>query len=343
MANWMIYGANGYTGRLIAEEARRRGMTPVLAGRSEAVVRLARELGFEARRFGLSSVEEAASGLREISAVLHCAGPFSATSRPMLEACLRTGTHYLDITGEVAVFESVFERDRELKSAGVTAIPGVGFDVVPTDTVARLLKDRLPDATRLKLAWKAEGSFSPGTFRTMMEGLSQGAIVRKDGNLVRVPMGSKSIRAPFGGAPENAILIAWGDVATAFHTTGIPDIEVYIAGSRAAALGMRGLGLLARSEAIVRMAKRAAPRIAPGPSERVRERARVFIWGEARNAAGKAVTQRLSTPEGYRFTALSSLAAVDRLLSSPPPAGALTPVMAFGPDFIRSIPGVEIL
>jgi short subunit dehydrogenase-like uncharacterized protein len=343
MANWMIYGANGYTGRLIAEEAKRRGMTPVLAGRSAVVVELARTLGFEARRFGLGSVEEASAGLREISVVLHCAGPFSATSRPMLEACLRTGTHYMDITGEVAVFESVFERDSALKSAGVTAIPGVGFDVVPTDSLARLLKDRLPDASKLKLAWKSAGDVSPGTFRSMIEGLAEGAMVRKDGKLVRVPFGSKSIRVPFNRGPENALLIAWGDVSTAFHTTGIPDIEIYTAGSRATAIGMRLASRLAKAGPIAALAKRVAPRLAPGPSAEKRERGRTWLWGEAKNAAGKAVTLRMSTPEGYRFTVLSSLAAVDRLISAPPPAGALTPVLAFGPDFIRSIPDVEIL
>jgi short subunit dehydrogenase-like uncharacterized protein len=246
----MIYGANGYTGNLIAREAKRRGLKPVLGGRSPEVVALAGELGLESRQFGLGDPAEISRNLAGISLVLHCAGPFSATSQPMLEGCLQARAHYLDITGEVAVFESIFERDAELKRAGLLAMPGVGFDVVPTDCLARMLKDALPDATQLKMAWKGGSSISAGTAKSMIEGFSSGAVVRKGGKLVSVPMGSKSIQVPFKGRPETAILIAWGDVSTAFRTTGIPDIEIYSRGSPGLARGIRLASGLVRISAV---------------------------------------------------------------------------------------------
>ena len=150
----MIYGANGYTGGLAARVATDRRLSPILAGRHAGPVRsLADDLGCESRVFDLRDPAVVATNLQGVAAVLHCAGPFSATSRPMLDACLRAGTHYLDITGEIAVFEDIHSRGREIIEAGIIAIPGVGFDVVPTDCLAAMLKRELPSATHLKLAF----------------------------------------------------------------------------------------------------------------------------------------------------------------------------------------------
>jgi len=151
---WMIYGANGYTGELIAREAARRGLKPVLAGRRrESVEELARTLGLEARAFGLDDVAALTGQIQGHALVLNCAGPFSATAAPMMEACLRAGAHYLDITGEIAVFEHAQSLDARARDAGVVLCPGVGFDVIPTDCVAAALKAALPDATHLALGF----------------------------------------------------------------------------------------------------------------------------------------------------------------------------------------------
>ncbi|MGB2993743.1 MAG: saccharopine dehydrogenase NADP-binding domain-containing protein, partial [Paenisporosarcina sp.] len=132
---WMIYGANGYTGALIARTAVAQGMKPILAGRrKEEIHTLANELGLESRVFSLNEPDQVTSGLREIDLVLHCAGPFSATSAPMIEGCLEMGSHYLDITGEISVFEHAHElkQAKRAEDAGVVLCPGVGFDVIPT-------------------------------------------------------------------------------------------------------------------------------------------------------------------------------------------------------------------
>ena len=170
--DWMLYGANGYTGRLAAREAVRRGSSPVLAGRNgDAVAALAQELGMPYQVFGLDDPQSVREALEGVKAVLHCAGPFSATSAPMVDACLATGTHYLDITGEISVFEAVHARHQEARRRDVVLLPGAGFDVVPTDCMAARLVEALPAATSLKLAFDAGGGPSPGTAKTSLERL----------------------------------------------------------------------------------------------------------------------------------------------------------------------------
>ncbi|MDH5492116.1 MAG: NAD(P)H-binding protein, partial [Myxococcales bacterium] len=239
-ARWLLYGANGYTGALIAEEAVRRGLRPILAGRrAEAVRPLAARLGLEVRVFSLDSVEEIARGLEGVGAVCLAAGPFARTSAPMVQACLATRTHYTDITGEVPIFEACHRLDVEAKAAGIALLPGVGFDVVPTDCLAASLAARLPTARRLALAFAVEGGPSGGTARTMIEGLPEGGLVRRGGRLVRVPAAHATRWVPFHDRSRHAVAFPWGDVSTAFYSTGIGDIEVYMAAPRIAA---RALG-----------------------------------------------------------------------------------------------------
>ncbi|HTA64719.1 MAG TPA: saccharopine dehydrogenase NADP-binding domain-containing protein, partial [Xanthomonadaceae bacterium] len=226
---WMVYGANGYTGRLIAQEAVRRGLKPVLAGRSESVAALARELGLDHRVFDLADAAAVLRGMAGMALVLHCAGPFSATCAPMLEACLEAGAHYLDITGEIDVFKYCHEQDARARQRGILVLPGAGFDVVPTDCLSAMLKRELPDATHLVLAFEAGGGPSPGTAKTSVEGLGNGGRARINGRLVRVPLAWKSRSFVRDGQRRSAMTIPWGDVYTAFVSTGIPNIEVYMA------------------------------------------------------------------------------------------------------------------
>lgn len=154
----LIYGANGYTGTLVAQRAVERGLRPVLAGRNaDAVGAVARRLDLPHIAINLDDVAGLEAALHGRVAVIHCAGPFSKTSRPMANACLRTGVHYIDITGEIAVFEELHARDGEARAAGVMLLPGAGFDVVPSDCLAVHLKRRLPEATHLALAFRGLG------------------------------------------------------------------------------------------------------------------------------------------------------------------------------------------
>ena len=337
---WLIYGANGYTGKLVAEEAKKRGLSPILGGRGESVRALALALGLESRIFDLS---DAARGIRGMKAVLHCAGPFSATSKPMLDACLSEKAHYLDITGEIPVFEAVHARSDEIARAGIVALPGAGFDVVPSDCLSAMLKDSLPDASHLSLAFHSAGPSSPGTTKTMMEGIAAGGAVRRQGRIVSVDTGAETRTVDFGRGPRRVAQIPWGDVSTAYYSTGIPNIEVYTALRGAQVLGARVLAPLVRIAPVQRVIKRAIGALVRGPSEQDRESLRCELWGEVRNAAGASRELRMEVPEGYRFTVDSALACVKRVLEEPPRSGALTPSMAFGKDFVLGLAGVRML
>lgn len=338
---WMIYGANGYTGELIAREAKKRGLTPVLAGRSEDKVRpLAAELGLESRSFSLDSNAEVDRGLAGIGLVLHCAGPFSHTSAPMIEGCLRQKAHYLDITGEIAVFEHAQAQQARAQAAGVVLCPGVGFDVIPTDCVAAALKQALPDATHLALGFDSRSGFSPGTAKTSVEGLALGGRIRRNGRIEAVPLAWRTRRIDFGDGEKLAMTIPWGDVSTAYHSTGIPNIEVYLPGSPRLIRNAQRLNhvrwLLGLKPVQALLKKQAGK--TRGPGAELRAKQPTFVWGEAKNARGEVRTARLRTANGYSLTVTGSLAVVQHLLVNSAAGGAYTPSKLVGPELVLTLP-----
>ncbi len=345
---WRIYGANGYTGRLAARVATHRRLRPILAGRhAEPIRSLADDLGCESRVFDLNDPAVVATNLQGVAAVLHCAGPFSATSRPMLNACQRAGTHYLDITGEIAVFEDIHSRGQEIRDAGIIAIPGVGFDVVPTDCLAAMLKRELPSATHLKLAFMArDGKLSPGTAKTMVEGLPEGGRVRENGRVVKVPPAYKVEIIPFTEQLSAlAATISWGDVATAYYSTGIPNIEVFL-GAPEEQIGkmkmpgiLRSLLELAPVQSFV---KALITRRVKGPSDEQRARDETYVYGEAWDEAGHKVAMRLRTREAYTLTAESGVTAIQKTLDGRLAPGAYTPSMAFGANYVLELEGTTL-
>ena len=331
---WMIYGANGYTGELIAREAVRRGHRPILAGRTaKPVEALARELGCESRVFDLDHPD-----LSGVSLVLHCAGPFSHTSAPMVRACLDARAHYLDITGEISVFESIFRRDADAKERGVVLLPGVGFDVVPTDCLAAALHAKMPDATELWLAFASAGSVSRGTLKTMIEGAGLGSAIRRNGRITRVPQAWDVREIPFPTKPRLAMTIPWGDLSTAFRTTGIPNIRVYSSQSRKSVRTLKRIRPflpMLRLKPVQRIALSYANR-RTGPSEEERMRTKTELWGRVTNAKGEEVSMTDVVDEGYTFTMKSAVRAVERVLASSL-SGALTPALAFGAEFVHEV------
>ncbi|WP_415762765.1 saccharopine dehydrogenase family protein [Pseudomonas sp. CP4] len=340
---WMIYGANGYTGELIARDAARRGLKPVLAGRSrDKVEALARELGLEARVFGLEDEVRLLAQIKGHGLVLHCAGPFSATAAPMMEACLRANAHYLDITGEIAVFEHAQSLNERARAAGVVICPGVGFDVVPTDCVAAALKNAMPDATHLALGFDSRSSLSPGTAKTSIEGMAQGGKVRRDGKITSVPLAYRVRRIDFGDGEKLAMTIPWGDVSTAWHTTGIANIEVFIPGSAGMIRGARfanWIRPLLGLSFVQRLLKARIGQAVVGPDQEKRADQGTYVWGEARNTRGECKTARLHTANVYSLTISAALAVVDYLLQMRPTGGAYTPALLLGADLVTQLPG----
>ena len=342
---FLIYGASGYTGVLCAERAVERGLRPILAGRSRAKVQpLADRLGLEARSFSLDDPARLAEGLAGVAAVLHAAGPFSTTARPMAEACLKAGIHYLDITGEIDVFEALAALDERAKAAGVMLLPGAGFDVVPTDCLAAHLKARMPDAVRLRLSIGGFGSISRGTAKTMAEAAAFGTRVRRGGRIVELSTPPRA-SADFGSGPRPTVALSWGDVATAWRSTGIPDIEVFFQASPALARGAAMPAFLRRllasgpaQRVIARSIEKALP---PGPTSEQRARGRSLFLGEAWDGAGQRVATRMEAPEGYTLTAWTAVEIAKRAAHNEAVAGFQTPATAFGADFVLRFEGVS--
>jgi len=343
---FVIYGANGYTGALVAREAVTRGLRPILAGRNAAALAtLAGELGLDYRVVALDDPAGLDNLLDGVTAVLHCAGPFVFTSQPMADACLRNGVHYLDITGEIGVYEALAARDTEAKAAGVMLLPGVGFDIVPSDCLAAHLKRRLPTATHLTLGLRALGGVSQGTALTGLEAIArgEGGMVRSGGTLTPVPNAWKTRTIDFGRGPRPAVTIPWGDVAAAWYSTGIPNIEVYMAFPESMIKAMkvsRYLGWLFRVPGVKALARSRIRSGAPGPSASARAEGVSLLWGRAEDAQGRAVETRMQTPEGYTLTVLASLLIVDKVLAGAVKPGFQTPSMAFGADLVLAIAGV---
>ncbi|HUJ27095.1 MAG TPA: saccharopine dehydrogenase NADP-binding domain-containing protein [Myxococcales bacterium] len=338
--DFMIYGAYGYTGELCAELAVAKGMRPLLAGRSAARLKaVADRLSLQARAFDLSKPD-----LRGVGLVLHCAGPFSQTSKAMVDACLAAQAHYLDVTGEVAVFESVLSRDAEAKARGIVLLPGVGFDVVPSDCLAATLKSKLPSATALELAFAPMGRSSPGTLKTSIESFPQGGLVRRDGRLTKVPAAFEVRTVPFHDKPRTAMTVPWGDLATAFRSTGIPNITVFMSAKpsviRAARMS-RLTGPLLGLPFVQRFLKRRIEQRVKGPDAGERARGKAEFWGRATDG-GKSVELTMTVPEGYSLTAEAALECARRVMAGEVKPGAWTPSLAFGAGFAASLPGVRV-
>jgi len=314
----MIYGANGYSGELIARQAQKQKLSPVIAGRNKnKIKKLADELGLNYAVFALDSKEAIAEQLKDMELVLHCAGPFSKTAKNMLEACLISQTHYLDITGEISVFELASSMNQQAKDAGIVICPGVGFDVIPTDCLASQLKELMPDATHLSLGFDSKSGFSPGTAKTSVEGLSQGGRVRKEGKIIKVPLAYKTRKIDFGKGEKLAMTIPWGDVSTAYFTTGIASIEVYIPASPRLVKRLKkmnyirpllGLGF------VQNFLKKRIEKTVKGPNEEQRNKLKTYLWGEVKNAKGESKQLRLETSNGYTLTVTGSLKMVEQTL-----------------------------
>jgi short subunit dehydrogenase-like uncharacterized protein len=317
-STFLLYGATGFVGSAVARLAVRRGLHPILAGRNRAKVEaLAPELSLEFRVFGLEDAMAVDQALRNVAVILNCAGPFIYTSKPIVDGCLCTGTHYLDISGEIPVYEALAARDAEARERGVMVLPGAGFDVVPTDCLAAHLKQRLPSATHLRLAFYNQGpaGMPPGSVKTGAEMRAYGTLVRRDGQLEQAPGDATSRTIDFGAGPVEAHLLTWGDLFMGYYNTGIPNIEVYAV-------------------------RPAELRVGSTASERARTRA--HVWGEVEDNYGRKAMSRLHGPEAsVSWTSRAALAAVEKVLAGDAPAGFRTPALAYGPDFVLECEGVR--
>jgi len=358
MKTFLIYGSYGYTGQLIVERALKEGLRPILAGRDERKLRAqAEQHHLEYRAFSLDETAKLDSALLEVDAVLHCAGPFVLTFRQMAEACIRTKRHYVDISGEIEGFEALANMSDEAKQANIMLLPGGGFDVVPSDCLAAYLHGKLPTATHFRLFLRGVGGgVSRGTARSGVENMHRQGRIRRAGAIVQVPPAWQVLEQDFGRGPVKVVSIGWGDVSTAYHSTGVPNIETYFA-VRPLAISLlrvtRLIGSLIYTRPVRDFLKWMIGWVNPrGPSREQNENGFSLMVGEMRDAGtGRTVRAKMRTPEGYRATALTTVEIMKRILNGDPSiakhsgqgykTGFQTPSLAYGADFIMQFDGVE--
>jgi short subunit dehydrogenase-like uncharacterized protein len=339
----MIYGATGFTGRLIAQRAIEIGLVPLLAGRDEDRVRRQAEfLGTPWRRVGLDATEVLTEALADIEVVVHAAGPFIATAPPMLEACLRAGTHYLDVSGELLAFREALGRDWEAARAGVMLMPGAAWSVVATDCLAAHVAARLPGAKYLRLGMTQSRLYSRGTARSALGLMSSEVVIRRNGRLTPVPIGRMERDFDYGEGGETSIALSWPDALSAYHTTGIPNIEAYLqvgAAARVLAPLTARIGEALQLPGLRSVLRLGAAALPEGPVEGARKLARPVIVAQAEDAWRRVSGARLTTVDGYDFTALAAVAIAERVLGGAFEPGFQTPGSVYGADFVLSIEG----
>lgn len=342
--SFLIYGANGYSGELIARLASSYDLRPVLAGRNEKEIQeLASTLGLPFQIFGLDDSEILLSNVQKHGLVIHAAGPFQFTARQMVEACIRTGTYYLDINGDISVFELLKKYDGDAKKAGVMILPGAGFNIIPSDCLAFKLKKMITDPVKLKLAFVTSGgSVSHGTAMSILHKLGTGGSVRKNGEIVKEPVGKRSMTVDFGIKKAFVMSIPWGDISTAYTSTGIPDIETYTAVSKKLFPLVKlqsFLNPVLRSNIFRNLLKTIIDRRIHGPGEEKRRKAVSLVWGQVENSAGSRAELILKGPDGYTMTAHACLIIARKVLNGEFKAGYQTPASAYGEDLVLEIPG----
>ena len=345
---FILYGANGYTAELIAELAVKHNVKPLLAGRSDKIIPLAQRLGLNYQVCPLDDTDKMADLLSKSDIFLNCAGPFMYTAKPAVKACLAHGVHYLDITGEHYVFEAMRALDDKAKEKKIMILSGVGFDVVPSDCLALHLKNRLPSATHLTLAFASiKGGMSRGTAKTTVLGMGAGGMIRQNGQLKPVPLVYKTNEIDFGPFKSMAVTIPWGDISTAYFSTGIPNIMVYTGVKQSIIDTMKWndrLGPLLRTSFARKLATKAIEKRTEkvaGPDENRRNTAKCYFKGTVEDENGIKVEALLTTPEGYKLTALTAFEIVKEVMAGNFKIGYQTPATAYGPDFILKIDGCE--
>jgi short subunit dehydrogenase-like uncharacterized protein len=344
--NWLLYGAYGYTGKLIIKEALKKGYRPTLAGRDESkLIPLANRLNLPYEVFSLKNGNLVIEKLKKYDLIFNAAGPFKYTSKPIVKACLKTRTHYLDITGELPVLERNLSLNKEAKSREIAIISGVGFDVVPSDCLVNYVAEKISNPIKMELAITGLGGSSPGTLKTMIEHLPKGIFFRRNGKLLTTKIGKNLRNVTFQDKERLVMQITWGDLATAYYSTGIPNIKTYMALPKGLILQFYRYGKMIQKLLSFSFIKKGVQKIigftVQGPNRYIRHNKSSYLWAEVENSQGQKANAWLKTLEAYRLTGISSIKAIEKVFTQNI-IGALTPAQAFGSKFILEFPETEL-
>lgn len=330
--SWMIYGAYGYTAQKIVAHAVATGHRPLLAGRNSTPLKaMAAQYDLDYIVLSIEDSLAIAQAVAGVKVLLNAAGSFNQTALPLLEACISGKTHYVDITGDMPVMESLLAEHNRASAAGITVCPACGFDVIPTDCLAASLKNAMPDATHFTLSMDSNMAISPGSAKSALELLALGCVVRRNGVLTQVSRSQtlRHITFPNHPAPIPVAAVPWGDLVSAWASTGIPNIEVLLP-LRAGRLEFwlePLIRLASKSNLIRRWLTNYIDKKMPLPSDDELDNTSIQVWGEVRNQAGKTIRGTMTGPNGYKLTIAGALFFVEALLddNAKHPAGYLTP------------------
>jgi len=341
----LVYGAYGYTGQLIVEEALKADLSITIGGRNaEKVEKMAKEKELPFVSFALDDHQIITTHLEKVDLVIHCAGPFEYTAQQMARSCILAKTHYIDITGEYQVFEMLHELGPEAENAGIMLLPGAGFDVVPSDCLAAQLNDALPESDKLELAFTSKaGSLSRGTAKTMVENIHKGQLLRIDHKLKSISHGKRVKTIDYGEFEQVSVGISWGDICTAYYSTGIPSIEVYT-GSTEKQIGQmkwaNWLKPVLKWRWVKHIFLKQINKKPAGPSAEKRAKGGMNLWGKIYKG-DESKELRLKTPNGYTLTAHSAVLIAKKIGQQSFKPGYQTPSSAYGKDLIFEIEGCE--
>lgn len=324
MTKLMIYGASGYTGRMVAEHAKANGTALVLAGRSQPpLAKLALDLDVEYRAFALDDATAIDRNLLDISVLLNCAGPFLRTAKPLMEAAIRNGVHYLDTAAELDSYRLAEQLDVEAKTAGVMLMPGGGGSVAMLGSLAGYAVAKVQDPLGIKIAMHVSGGLSRGSAISATENMTTETFARLDGALV--PVSNKLQKFDFGQGAVDSFQVTLPDLITIWRTTGVPNIETFI--------HVTGNGFPQGDLSL----------LPDGPTEDERSVNRYKAVVEVTDAQGKVIRSLLDTVNGYTFTAMAAAEAGRRVLRGEARAGFQAPAGVFGNGFAETIADTTII
>lgn len=335
----LIYGASGYSAQLIIEELVSRNMKPILAGRNETVIKpLAEKFNCSYKIFDLANDEKVIAALEGVHTVLNCAGPFKYTAKDLMDACLKTKTNYLDITGEIPAMHLAFSLNRAAKENGIVILPSVGFDVIPTDCLAKRLKEKMPNATHLKLGLiNKRGKISRGTWLTSLEFLEGKGKIRRNGKIVDSEIAEFTVNVKTKNFSFRGVSIPWGDVYSSYRSTRIPNVEVYLALPRFV-VQFRSLFIFLLSilkvNAVKNLVANYIKKNLTGPNKIIRDTTGTYVWGKVENAKGQTIEEIYQFMEAYNLTAKGAAECAERVLKNALQPGTYTPSLAFGSEFM---------
>lgn len=344
---WMLYGAYGYTGQLVLEQALKRGHKPLLAGRSIGKLRaLAEKYDLPWKVLNLENPKTLREGLEGVDLVYHAAGPYVHTSTPMLEACIDTATHYIDVTGEISVTKKTLSYDQQAREKGIALISSCGVNAVPTDCLVKFLVQNMDEVIDLEVAIDTVKTQSPGYLLSALEMAGEGQVRRK-GKIVKEPTGKRVKKVRFNHRNSTVVSLPLVDLETIFHWGNIPNITGYVAQSYLSAHVIRATGpvndalfsgnSLFSSKVLKEKVQSEIIKRVQGPSEKKRARDRTHIWVKVVDKSGNEKQAWLESQEGYTLTASIAPRAIERIFEKKL-KGALTPAEAFGADFILEMP-----